>query len=104
MESHAQVHEPGRNLGTHSQKAHDGVQQRINECLNGKPIGLPIDAWKEDGNHFVAVVAVTPGDTSDSSQRYLLYMSTLADESDMGSNSTIELLDDVLGTYGTHAK
>lgn len=39
-----------------------------------KFIGLLIDGWTEDGNHFVAVVAVTPSESSDRS--YLLYMSS----------------------------
>ncbi|ETP42338.1 hypothetical protein F442_10750 [Phytophthora nicotianae P10297] len=56
-----------------------------------------IDAWTEEGTHFVAVIGVTGAD------KYLLCFSTLTGESDMGSDVIIELLDDVLDTYEIHA-
>ncbi|POM78887.1 Hypothetical protein PHPALM_3533 [Phytophthora palmivora] len=61
--------------------------------LRGKPLGFLIDSWSEDGIHFVAIIAVTPGN------KFLLCCSTLEDESDMGADATIELLDDILDTY-----
>ncbi|ETL91008.1 hypothetical protein L917_10403 [Phytophthora nicotianae] len=60
-------------------------------------VGFAIDAWTEDGTHFVAGIGVTETD------KYLLCFSTLTDESDMGSDAIIELLDDVLDTYEIHA-
>ncbi|ETM39531.1 hypothetical protein L914_14326, partial [Phytophthora nicotianae] len=73
------------------------VQGRIKLRLRGKKVGFAIDAWTEDGTHFVAVIGVTEID------KYLLCFSTLTDKSDMGSDAIIELLDDVLDTYEIHA-
>ncbi|KAG1697248.1 hypothetical protein DVH05_016536 [Phytophthora capsici] len=73
------------------------VQGRIKLRLRGKKVGFAIDAWTEDGTHFVAIIGVTEVD------KYLLCFSTLTDESDMGSDAIIELLDDVLDTYEIHA-
>ncbi|ETL77627.1 hypothetical protein L917_21431, partial [Phytophthora nicotianae] len=73
------------------------VQGRIKLLLRGKKVGFAIDAWTEEGMHFVAVIGVTGAD------KYLLCFSTLTGESDMGSDVIIELLDDVLDTYEIHA-
>ncbi|KAJ0400828.1 hypothetical protein P43SY_008616 [Pythium insidiosum] len=63
------------------------VQARIKEQLR-----LLIDAWTEDVTHFVAAIAVT------SSAEFLMSFSTLEDEADMGADSMIQLLDDMLDT------
>ncbi|KAE9341381.1 hypothetical protein PF008_g10647 [Phytophthora fragariae] len=73
------------------------VQARIKAQLSGKHIGFLVDAWTEDGTHFVAIIAVT------SNVKFLLCFSTLEDESDMGADSIIQLMDDVLDTYGIDA-
>ncbi|OWY96458.1 LOW QUALITY PROTEIN: hypothetical protein PHMEG_00033269 [Phytophthora megakarya] len=52
-----------------------------------------IDAWTEDGTHFVEVIAFTETET------FLLCLSVLSDEPDMSSDAIIELLDVVLDTY-----
>ncbi|ETL81404.1 hypothetical protein L917_18252 [Phytophthora nicotianae] len=72
------------------------VQGRITLLLRCKKVGFVIDAWTEEGTHFVAVIGVTGAD------RYRLCFSTLTGESDMGSDAIIELLDDVLDKYEIH--
>ncbi|GLE06407.1 hypothetical protein PINS_up015654 [Pythium insidiosum] len=74
------------------------VQARIKEQLRGKSLGFLIDAWTEGGTHFVAAIA------KKNIAKFLLSFSTLEDEADMGADSMIQLLDDMLDTYGIEAK
>ncbi|KAG6947921.1 hypothetical protein JG687_00015789, partial [Phytophthora cactorum] len=73
------------------------VQPSIKKNLEGKKIGFAVDAWTEDGAHFVAIIAITPTD------KFLLALSTLLNESDMSADATIEIFDYVLDTYGIDA-
>ncbi|KAE9005350.1 hypothetical protein PR002_g16787 [Phytophthora rubi] len=73
------------------------AQARIKAQLSGKRIRFLVDAWTEDGTHFVAIIAVT------SKVKFLLCFSTLDDEADVGADSIIQLMDDVLDTYGIDA-
>ncbi|RLN88695.1 hypothetical protein BBJ28_00021462 [Nothophytophthora sp. Chile5] len=70
------------------------VQATIKRRLEGEKLGFAVDAWTEDGTHFVAIIAIT------ASEKYLLSFSTLSDESDMSSAAIIELFDFILDTYG----
>ncbi|KAG6596088.1 uncharacterized protein IUM83_18618 [Phytophthora cinnamomi] len=72
----------------------DVVQDYVKKCLVCQKLGFAVDAWTEDGTHFVAIVAMTFTD------KYLLSFSTLSDESDMSSDAIIERFDYVLDTYG----
>ncbi|GMF11141.1 unnamed protein product [Phytophthora lilii] len=73
------------------------VQASIKTRLQGKKLGFAVDAWTEDGTHFVAIIAITPSD------KFLLCFSTLSNESDMSADATIDLFDYVLDTYGIDA-
>ncbi|KAG6968510.1 hypothetical protein JG688_00005775 [Phytophthora aleatoria] len=82
-----------KSLKKHMHGAEELVQDRINSQLQGQKVGFGIDAWTGDGTHFIVVIAWTPKD------KFLFCFSTLEDESDMRSDSIIDLLDDVLDTY-----
>ncbi|OWZ06336.1 hypothetical protein PHMEG_00021418 [Phytophthora megakarya] len=86
-----------KSLKKHMNGVEKLVQDRIKSQLSGKQVGFGIDAWTEDGTHFIAIIAWTPED------KFLLCFTTLEDESDMSSNSIIDLLDDVLDTFAIDA-
>ncbi|ETK76374.1 hypothetical protein L915_17208 [Phytophthora nicotianae] len=73
------------------------MQASIKTQLERKKMGFAVDAWKKDGTHFVAIIAIT------STDKFLLCFSTLPDESDMSADATIDLFDYVLDTYGIDA-
>ncbi|ETP34084.1 hypothetical protein F442_17527 [Phytophthora nicotianae P10297] len=68
------------------------MQASIKTQLERKKMGFAVDAWKKDGTHFVAIIAIT------STDKFLLCFSTLPDESDMSADATIDLFDYVLDT------
>lgn len=73
------------------------VQARVKKQFAGKQLGLLIDAWTEQGTHFLAVIAVSATDKT------LLCFSTLENEANMSADSIIELLDDLLDNYEINA-
>ncbi|ETI36147.1 hypothetical protein F443_17671 [Phytophthora nicotianae P1569] len=73
------------------------MQASIKTQLERKKMGFAVDAWKKDGTHFVAIIAIT------STDKFLLCFSTLPDESDTNADATIDLFDYVLDTYGIDA-
>ncbi|KAE9329242.1 hypothetical protein PF008_g15985 [Phytophthora fragariae] len=70
------------------------VPARVKAQLSGQRTGFLVDTWTEDGTHFVAVA---------SKVMFLLCFSSLEDEADTGADSIIQLMDDVLDTYGVDA-
>ncbi|KAG6970736.1 hypothetical protein JG687_00002448 [Phytophthora cactorum] len=64
--------------------------ESINSCKDRK---LALSSMPGRCTHFIVIIAWTPKD------KFLLCFSTLEDESDMRSDSIIDLLDDVLDTY-----
>ncbi|OWZ09182.1 LOW QUALITY PROTEIN: hypothetical protein PHMEG_00018157 [Phytophthora megakarya] len=76
-----------KSLKKHMNGVEKLVQDRIKSQLSGK----------QDGKHFIDIIAWTPED------KFLLCFTTLEDESDMRSISIIDLLDDVSDTYAIDA-
>ena len=78
----------------------EAVREQVKIHLKEQTVGLMLDAWTEDGTHFVGVIAVTPPRVPiDARDSFLLAFRTREDEGDMGTDSIISLLDDVLDDY-----
>ncbi|KAG6614712.1 uncharacterized protein IUM83_04201 [Phytophthora cinnamomi] len=75
----------------------DVVQGYVKKRLVDQKLGFAVDAWTEDGTHFVAYIAMTSAD------KYLVSFSKLSDESDLSSDTIIELFGYELDTYGINA-
>ncbi|KAE9327064.1 hypothetical protein PR003_g16094 [Phytophthora rubi] len=59
----AEVHAPGSfegyTLKKHMFGLEDVVRRIVKQRFSGQKRGFAVDVWTEDGNHFIAIIAIT---------------------------------------------
>ncbi|KAE9187127.1 hypothetical protein PF004_g22889 [Phytophthora fragariae] len=53
------AHLRGNTLKKHMFGLEDVVRRIVKQRISGQKLGFAVDVWTEDGNHFIAIIAIT---------------------------------------------